>query len=77
MKSTNGDTHLGGDNRPTHHRLADPGVQARSGIDVSRPDGLQRLKEAGESQDKLSSLLETEINLPFLTRMPAAPSTWP
>jgi molecular chaperone DnaK len=70
VKSTNGDTHLGGDN--IDHRIIDWLVQefkSESGIDISRDQmALQRLKEAAEkAKIELSTLLETEINLPFLT----------
>ena len=70
VKSTNGDTHLGGDN--IDQRIIDWLVQEfkkEQGIDVSRDQmALQRLKEAGEkAKIELSTLLETEINLPFLT----------
>ncbi|MDX1980866.1 MAG: molecular chaperone DnaK [Bryobacteraceae bacterium] len=70
VKSTNGDTHLGGDN--IDHRIIDwliSEFKKEHGIDVSRDQmALQRLKEAGEkAKIELSTLLETEINLPFLT----------
>jgi len=70
VKSTNGDTHLGGDN--IDHRIIDWLIQEfkrDQGIDVSKDQmALQRLKEAGEkAKIELSTLLETEINLPFLT----------
>src|ERR1700680_2472702 len=70
VKSTNGDTHLGGDN--IDQRIIDWLIQEfkrDQGIDVSKDQmALQRLKEAGEkAKIELSTLLETEINLPFLT----------
>src|SRR6202451_4367771 len=70
VKSTNGDTHLGGDN--IDHRIIDWLIQEfkkDQGIDVSKDMmALQRLKEAAEkAKIELSTLLETEINLPFLT----------
>ncbi len=70
VKSTNGDTHLGGDN--IDHRIIDwliTEFKKETGIDVSRDQmALQRLKEAAEkAKIELSTLLETEINLPFLT----------
>src|ERR1700732_526663 len=70
VKSTNGDTHLGGDN--IDQRIIDWLIQEfkkEQGIDVSRDQmALQRLKEASEkAKIELSTLLETEINLPFLT----------
>jgi molecular chaperone DnaK len=70
VKSTNGDTHLGGDN--IDQRIIDWLIQEfkkEQGIDVSKDQmALQRLKEAAEkAKIELSTLLETEINLPFLT----------
>jgi molecular chaperone DnaK len=70
VKSTNGDTHLGGDN--IDQRLIDWIVQEfkkDNGVDLSRDQmALQRLKEASEkAKIELSTLLETEINLPFIT----------
>ena len=70
VKSTNGDTHLGGDN--IDQRLIDWIIQEfkrENGIDLSRDQmALQRLKEAAEkAKIELSTLLETEINLPFIT----------
>src|ERR1700686_2200828 len=76
VKSTNGDTHLGGDN--IDHRIIDWLVQEfkrDQGIDVSKDQmALQRLKEASEkAKIELSTLLETEINLPFLTADASGP----
>ncbi len=70
VKSTNGDTHLGGDN--IDQRIIDwliTEFKKDQGIDVSKDQmALQRLKEAAEkAKIELSTLLETEINLPFLT----------
>src|SRR5690349_21455514 len=70
VKSTNGDTHLGGDN--IDQRLIDWIIQEfkrENGIDLSRDQmALQRLKEAAEkAKIELSTLLETEVNLPFIT----------
>src|SRR4051794_23407567 len=70
VKSTNGDTHLGGDN--IDQRLIDWIIQEfkkDNGVDLSRDQmALQRLKEASEkAKIELSTLLETEINLPFIT----------
>ena len=70
VKSTNGDTHLGGDN--IDQRIIDWIVtefKKESGIDLSKDQmALQRLKEAAEkAKMELSTLLETEINLPFVT----------
>jgi len=76
VKSTNGDTHLGGDN--IDQRIIDWLIQEfkkDQGIDVSRDQmALQRLKEASEkAKIELSTLLETEINLPFLTADASGP----
>src|ERR1700748_3307733 len=70
VKSTNGDTHLGGDN--IDQRIIDWLIQEfkkDQGIDVSKDQmALQRLKEAAEkAKIELSTLLETDLNLPFLT----------
>src|SRR3954463_12137946 len=70
VKSTNGDTHLGGDN--IDQRIIEWIVsefKKEQGIDLSRDQmALQRLKEAAEkTKMELSTLLETEINLPFVT----------
>jgi molecular chaperone DnaK len=70
VKSTNGDTHLGGDN--IDQRIIDWIIDefAKSdGIDLSNDRmALQRLKEAAEkAKIELSSTVETEINLPFIT----------
>ena len=68
--ATNGDTHLGGDN--IDQRIMDwliAEFKKDHGIDVSKDKMvLQRLKEAAEkAKIELSSMVETEINLPFLT----------
>jgi molecular chaperone DnaK len=68
--ATNGDTHLGGDN--IDQRIIDwliAEFKKESGLDVSKDKMvLQRLKEAAEkAKIELSSTMETEINLPFLT----------
>ncbi|PIR21092.1 MAG: molecular chaperone DnaK [Deltaproteobacteria bacterium CG11_big_fil_rev_8_21_14_0_20_47_16] len=68
--STNGDTHLGGDNideRLMEYLVAE--FKKDQGIDVSKdPAVMQRLKEAAEkAKIELSSTMETEVNLPFLT----------
>lgn len=70
VKSTNGDTHLGGDN--LDQRVIDWIVAEflnDEGIDLSKDRmALQRLKEAAEkAKMELSTVLETEINLPFIT----------
>ena len=70
VKATNGDTHLGGDDLDDRiiKWLADE-FKKDSGLDVSAdPMVMQRLKEAAEkAKIELSSALETDINLPFLT----------
>src|SRR6266850_326610 len=70
VKSTNGDTHLGGDN--SDQRIIDWIVsefKKENGIDLSKDRmALQRLKEAAEkAKCELSTVTETEINLPFIT----------
>ncbi len=70
VKSTNGDTHLGGDDldqRVIEWIAAE--FRKSDGIDLSRDRmALQRLKEAAEkAKIELSTVLETEINLPFVT----------
>ena len=70
VKSTNGDTHLGGDNidqRIMEWLISE--FKKDQGIELSRDQmALQRLKEASEkAKMELSTLLETEINLPFIT----------
>jgi molecular chaperone DnaK len=70
VRATNGDTHLGGDD--FDKRVIDWIVaefKKQEGIDLSKdPMALQRLKEAGEkAKCELSSTLETNINLPFIT----------
>jgi molecular chaperone DnaK len=76
VKSTNGDTHLGGDN--LDQRIIDwiiAEFNKEHGIDLSRdPMALQRLKEAAEkAKIELSTLLEAEINLPFITATASGP----
>jgi molecular chaperone DnaK len=76
VKSTNGDTHLGGDN--FDQRVIDWLVdefKKDQGIDLSKDKmALQRLKEAAEkAKIELSSVAETEINLPFITADAAGP----
>jgi molecular chaperone DnaK len=68
--STNGDTHLGGDD--IDHRLIDfltEEFRKETGIDVAKDKMvIQRLREAAEkAKIELSSAMETDINLPFLT----------
>ncbi len=76
VKSTNGDTHLGGDD--IDQRVQDWLVEEfkkESGIDLSKDRmALQRLKEAAEkAKIELSSTMETEINLPFITADASGP----
>jgi molecular chaperone DnaK len=76
VKSTNGDTHLGGDN--IDQRVIDWIVDEfikDQGIDLSKDKmALQRLKEAAEkAKMELSTTLETEISLPFITADASGP----
>jgi molecular chaperone DnaK len=76
VKSTNGDTHLGGDD--IDQRVQDWIVaefKKESGIDLSQDKmALQRLKEAAEkAKMELSTTMETEINLPFITADQSGP----
>jgi molecular chaperone DnaK len=76
VKSTNGDTHLGGDN--LDQRVIDWIVDEfikDQGIDLSKDKmALQRLKEAAEkAKMELSSTMESEINLPFVTADASGP----
>ena len=76
VKSTNGDTHLGGDN--IDQRIIDWIVgefKRDNGIDLSKDQmALQRLKEAAEkAKMELSTLLEVDINLPFITADASGP----
>ena len=76
VKSTNGDTHLGGDN--IDQRIIDWIVDEfikDQGIDLSKDKmALQRLKEAAEkAKMELSTTMETEINLPFITADASGP----
>ena len=76
VKSTNGDTHLGGDDFDQRiiQWLVDE-FKKDQGIDLSKDKmALQRLKEAGEkAKIELSSAMETEINLPFITADASGP----
>jgi molecular chaperone DnaK len=70
VKATNGDTHLGGDN--LDQRIIDwiiSEFKKQEGIDLGKDRmALQRLKEAAEkAKMELSSVMETDINLPFVT----------
>lgn len=76
VKGTGGDTHLGGDDidqRIIQH-FADE-FKREQGIDVSKDQmALQRLKDAAEkAKHELSSTMQTEVNIPFLTADSAGP----
>src|SRR5438067_1603679 len=76
VKSTNGDTHLGGDN--IDQRLREWLVaefKKEQGIDLSKDEtALQRHKDSAEkAKMELSSVMETEINLPFITADASGP----
>ena len=76
VKSTNGDTHLGGDNidqRIIEWILAE--FKKDQGVDLSKDAmAMQRLKEAAEkAKIELSNVVETEINLPFITADASGP----
>lgn len=76
VKATNGDTHLGGDD--FDHRVVDWMVaefKRENGIDLSADKmSAQRLVEAAEkAKIELSSMLSTNINLPFISAGPAGP----
>lgn len=76
VKSTNGDTHLGGDN--FDQRLVDylaDEFKKSDGIDLrSDPMALQRLKEAAEkAKMELSQMMQTDVNLPFITATQEGP----
>jgi molecular chaperone DnaK len=76
VKSTNGDTHLGGDN--LDQRIIEWIIgefKNSDGIDLGKDRmALQRLREAAEkAKMELSSVMETEINLPFITADASGP----
>jgi molecular chaperone DnaK len=76
VKATNGDTHLGGDDwdEVIVHWAADE-FRKDQGIDLRQDrQALQRLREAAEkAKIELSSLMETEINLPYITADASGP----
>ena len=76
VKSTNGDTHLGGDDfdQVIINWLADE-FEKEEGVDLRKdPMALQRLKEAAEkAKIELSSTTSTEINLPYITATASGP----
>ncbi|MCD6569256.1 MAG: molecular chaperone DnaK [Deltaproteobacteria bacterium] len=76
VKSTNGNTHLGGediDNYIIDYLIAE--FKKQSGVDLSQDRmALQRLKEGAErAKHELSTMMETEINLPFITADASGP----
>jgi len=76
VKSTNGDTHLGGDN--IDQRIIDwilAEFKKDQGVDLSKDAmAMQRLKEAAEkAKIELSNVVETEVNLPFITADASGP----
>jgi molecular chaperone DnaK len=76
VKSTNGDTHLGGDN--FDHRLLEyiaDEFQKQERVDLRKdPMALQRIREAAEkAKMELSGSLQTEVNLPFITATAEGP----
>ncbi len=76
VKSTNGDTHLGGDDfdQVIIDWLADE-FKAQENVDLRKdPMSLQRIKDAAEkAKIELSSATETEINLPYVTAVDGVP----
>ncbi len=76
VKATNGDTHLGGDDwdQAVVNWIADEFLQS-DGVDLRKDkQALQRLREAAEkAKIELSSVMETEINLPFVTADASGP----
>lgn len=77
VKSTNGDTHLGGDDfdQEIINWLADEFAKDNGGIDLKKdPMALQRLKEAAEkAKIELSNQTSTEINLPYIMPVDGVP----
>ena len=77
VKSTNGDTHLGGDDfdQEIINWLADEFAKDNGGIDLKKdPMALQRLKEAAEkAKIELSNQTSTEINLPYIMPVDGIP----
>ncbi len=76
VKSTNGDTHLGGDNMDQRIvEWLESEFRKDQGIDLSRDAmAVQRLKEAAEkAKIELSTTVETDVNLPFITADASGP----
>ncbi|MDI6734140.1 MAG: molecular chaperone DnaK [Patescibacteria group bacterium] len=76
VKATGGDTHLGGDDfdkRIIEYLVAE--YKKNEGVDISKdPLALQRLREAAErAKHELSTAIETEINLPYITSDSSGP----
>jgi molecular chaperone DnaK len=76
VKATNGDTHLGGDDidiRVMDYLIAE--FKKEQGVDLSKDRmAIQRLKEAAEkAKIELSQMIETEVNLPFVTADASGP----
>ncbi|MDP3975232.1 MAG: molecular chaperone DnaK [Candidatus Jorgensenbacteria bacterium] len=76
VKATGGDTHLGGDDfdkKIIEFLVAE--YKSREGVDISKdPLALQRLKEGAErAKHELSTAMESEINLPYITSGPEGP----
>jgi molecular chaperone DnaK len=76
VKATGGDTHLGGDDfdkRLIEYLVSE--YKKTEGVDISKdPLALQRLKEAAErAKHELSTALETEVNLPYITSDASGP----
>jgi molecular chaperone DnaK len=79
VKATNGDTRLGGDDwdeRLMNHLATE--FQKETGVDLRRDKmAMQRLKEAAEkAKIELSSVVTTNINLPFISTTADGPSIW-
>ncbi len=76
VKATNGDTHLGGDDfdQKIIHWIFEE-FRKQQGVDLAKDEmALQRVKEAAEkAKHELSTSMETEINLPFITQGAAGP----
>ena len=78
MLATNGNTRLGGDDFDQRiiDYLAAEFKKEKQHRPEGRPMALQRLKEAAEGEDRLSGVMSTNINLPFITADATGPSIW-